>query len=932
MNKLSVKVLLLVLALTTNVVAQSGVTVTPPSSDNICLLSSLDISKITCLSGEKVYADASTNNNPITIRGTVYTSGVGTHAPSRIVVKVNGATRFKTFVGIDDECYVDAGLDNHGVADYVVTAYRPDNKTGEVVARGNITMKDAAPAEIDIDVTGWDYLVLDADEGTQPWADHVDWANAYFEYLGTKPAIISENEMYLDESNIITLPQSGLNGEEIIPLSSLEIGKATCGWGTIKADQSIDGNAITLKGKVYSSGVGTHASSQIIVKLNGAVTRFATYVGIDDEVLDEARTNSSYGVCDYRVTLKAENGETQLVDEGTIRATDTAIPFIEVDCVGWKYLILEAFDGEGGDACDHVDWANAYFEYLYQNSTPPVIVSLDEISSKLACANVLFSQPGVRYMHKVRAANSDAELSVENLPNGLVWNEKRSLVEGVIYTEGEYEYIVNVTLDGETVKEPIKLTVSQNLQQPVPFMGWLSWNVVQGDISDEVVRTVADAMLSTGLADAGYRYLCIDDLWHASQREVGTDKPKYDEAKFPYGMKAVSDYVHSKGLKFGIYSDGGSMTCAGCFGSYGYEDIDAQQYADWGVDMLKYDYCYAPSDLESCRARYKTMGDALKATGRNILFYMCEWGVREPWKWGHETGASCWRCTYDRRDGWNGINGGVGIVQSIAGMKDLWAYSGVNRFNDADMMCVGIHGTGKSSNDLVAGTPGMTQTEYRTEFSLWCMWSSPLSLTFDLRKPISDEDLEIMTNEEMIALNQDRMGQQAEFIGEYDGVQVYAKDLENGDVAIAVLNLNGTSRNFTVDFSTIPALDADYAYMMRDLWEKTNVGEFKDEYSLSVASHETKVYRMSKVIGDTGVKLIDEVYAVVETDGNILKIVLPHTAGANKRILVSDLKGRVVAESSGVDEEFCFYGLDKNDVYIVTAVCNCKSQNYKIIF
>lgn len=472
--------------------------------------------------------------------------------------------------------------------------------------------------------------------------------------------------------------------------------------------------------------------------------------------------------------------------------------------------------------------------------------STDKSLSKLACADVLFSQPGVRFMHKIRTVNPDAKVSVGNLPAGLKWNERRSLVEGVVENEGCYEYIVYITIGDETDEETIKLTVSSSLQQPVPFMGWLSWNVVQGDISEEVVKSVADAMVDKGLLKAGYRYLCIDDLWHSSEREEETGKPLYDVVKFPNGMNAVSDYVHAKGLKFGIYSDGGTMTCAGCFGSYGYEDIDAQQYADWGVDMLKYDYCNAPADLESCKARYKTMGDALKATGRDILFYMCEWGVREPWKWGSETGASCWRCTHDRRDGWNGVDGGIGILQSITGMKDLWPYSGVNRFNDADMMCVGINGTGKSSSDLVDGTPGMTKTEYRTEFSLWCMWSSPLALTFDLRNPISDEDFAIMTNEEMIALNQDRMGQQAEFIGEYDGVQLYAKDLENGDIAVAVLNLNDDTRNFTIDFSTIPALDSKASYMMRNLWEKTDVGEFKGSYSLSVASHETKVYRMSQ--------------------------------------------------------------------------------------
>lgn len=247
----------------------------------------------------------------------------------------------------------------------------------------------------------------------------------------------------------------------------------------------------------------------------------------------------------------------------------------------------------------------------------------------------------------------------------LVWNEVRSLVEGVIDTEGEYTYMVHVQQGDESSDVEVHLTVSSELQQPVPFMGWLSWNVVQSEISESVIRTVADAMVSQGLADAGYNYLVIDDLWHASYRQSGTNKPLPNATKFPNGMKVCADYVHDKGLKFGIYSDAANKTCAGAFGSYGYETIDANQYAEWGVDLLKYDYCYAPSDVAPAKERYKTMGDALKASGCNILFYMCEWGVREPWRWATETGATCWRATYDTRDGWNGKDGALVLLKVL---------------------------------------------------------------------------------------------------------------------------------------------------------------------------------------------------------------------------------------------------------------------------
>ena len=646
-----------------------------------------------------------------------------------------------------------------------------------------------------------------------------------------------------DSKDIVKLPQKGKDGAEIIPLSSLDVAKAPCGWGKNMKNKSVGNKPLTIGGKVYASGVGTHAPSEMIIKLNGSVTRFCTHIGIDDEV-DADASNRNTGTARYRVYLKGEDGNKMLQKEGVIRYDDKKADYVDVDCNGWKYLILEILADEGGNDSDHADWANAYFEYHEQNSTRPAIVATEMFQSKLACANVLFSQPGVRFMHKIRTVNPKAKAHPVNLPEGLIWNAKRNLIEGVIKKEGKYTYDIAIEMDGETKTEPISLTVSSKLQQPVPLMGWLSWNVVEGEISEEVVKKTADAFISQGLLKAGYNYLCIDDLWHADKREANTGKPLPDPRKFPNGMKVCADYAHSKGLKFGIYSDAAEHTCAGRFGSYRYETIDANQYAEWGVDLLKYDYCGAPSDAVSAEKRYKAMGDALKASGRDILFYMCEWGAREPWKWGANTGATCWRCTYDTRDSWDSKSGAMGVIQTIAGMKDLWAYSGPNRFNDADMMCVGIHGKGKSSNAWIK-KGGMTQDEYRSQFALWCMWSSPLTLSFDLCQPISKEDLEIITNKELIALDQDRMGQQAELIEQKDSMLVLAKDLENGDVAISVTNTSAKAVDYTFDFSKIPALDSNTTYRVRDLWKKKKVGKCKGSYTTHVDSHATMVFRLS---------------------------------------------------------------------------------------
>lgn len=464
----------------------------------------------------------------------------------------------------------------------------------------------------------------------------------------------------------------------------------------------------------------------------------------------------------------------------------------------------------------------------------------------LNCASTMFAQPGVPYMHKLRAVNHAAVVSVSGLPEGLSWNERRRLVEGTVASEGVYSYTALVSVDGKTVEIPVTLTVSSDLQQPLPFMGWLSWNVVQNEISEDVVRTVADAMVSTGLRDAGYNYLVMDDLWHAEKRDSVSGRPVADPVKFPNGIRACADYVHDKGLKFGIYSDAAEKTCASAYGSLGYEEIDAATYADWAVDLLKYDYCFAPESADTAYVRYKKMGDALKATGRPILYYMCEWGTRSPWLWGEGTGASCWRATLDTRDGWQGKDGGIGMEESVAGMKHLWPYHGMNRFNDADMLCVGIHGKGKASSDLVVKA-GMTPDEYATQFALWCMWGSPLSLSFDLREPVSPEDLALLTNAELIAIDQDVLCQAAEFIGEDDRrVQLYAKDLAGGDVAVAVVNMGDEPAEYVVDFSRIDALDPSATYNVRDLMQRCDLPIAKGAVDMGViAPHQTKVIRLN---------------------------------------------------------------------------------------
>lgn len=896
----------------------------PPIGNDVCLLSSLDLTTVTYFNDDnknKVYADKATFGTPLIIAGNTYTTGVGTHAPSKFVVKVNGAKSFHAIFGIDGAAPTQA---KHGIVDYTVTTYN-SSKQATTVKSGTITVNDAAGTTVDVDLTDVVYLILNFDKGEEAWGDHVDLGNAYFKYAGTAPQLINESDMWQGGSNVVTIPDAPW-GQEYIRLSSLEIEKTKCGWEnhTSKKDKSIDGNNITIGGKVYESGVGTHGPSQIIIKLNGSVTDFYTVLGVDDEVKEA-------GNFDYHVYVKAEGGATEDVAKGTInRFSNQSVDIHADNLSGWKYLYLETSNGnDGTNTCDHVDWANAYLVFQDQNSTRPCIVSAEELTTKLACATTVFSQPNVRFMQKVRSTVTGAQLSVSNLPAGLTWNAARNIVEGVVAEEGVYTYQINVTVDGETTSEDVTLTVSSSLQHPVPFMGWLSWNSVQGNISQKIIEQAVELFQNKGLYECGWNHIMMDDLWQGTRKADGTPQP--NASRFPNGLKTVADYVHQNGMKFGLYTDAADRTCAGAFGSYGYEEIDAKTYAEWGVDVVKCDYCYAPDDVETAKKRYKALADAFAAAGNNTMLYICEWGVREPWKWGAEVGGRCWRISQDVRDCWTGSGSGVGVVQSIEAMKNLSAYQGVNRFNDSDMLCTGLHATGKSSNDLCGGTgAGMTDDEYATQFALWCMWSSPMALSFDPSKnTLTDADFKLLRNKELIALNQDRMGQQGDLVSEADNLVVFAKDCENGDVALSVTNMSSSEKQATFDFAAIPALDPTKTYTVRDVMENTEAGEATGTFTTDVRKHATRVFRLAekKVVDGIASTVSAKNFSIV-AGKNCVKINMPETAGLAKRILMSDFEGRVVSGLNTTADK-AKVALAKG-TYLVTVVCNAHARTVKV--
>lgn len=378
----------------------------------------------------------------------------------------------------------------------------------------------------------------------------------------------------------------------------------------------------------------------------------------------------------------------------------------------------------------------------------------------------------------------------------------------------------------------------RNQLTPTPPMGWMTWNLFQGDISDKLIRETADAMVEGGYVDAGYKYIFIDDLWQGGRDVHNNMIP--DPKKFPNGIKALADYVHSKGMKLGIYSDAAQFTCGGWTASLGFEEQDARTFASWGIDYLKYDYCNAPIDSATARQRYRTMADALSKSGRDIALGICEWGQRQCEEWCEEVGGQLWRTTYDVRDMWKDVTneGGMGILDIVNITSPLSSYARKGQWSDMDMLVVGLHGVSGPSSAL--GGKGCTQAEYQTQMSLWCMFSSPLAMTNDMRK-VSEEDRRILLNREVIAINQDPLGKVAERKVNTDTHQIFVRPLADGSYAVALLNVSDAPLTLTADFAK---LGLSGKYTVRDLWQHRDIAKNAKSWKGKVQAHETKVFRL----------------------------------------------------------------------------------------
>ena len=461
---------------------------------------------------------------------------------------------------------------------------------------------------------------------------------------------------------------------------------------------------------------------------------------------------------------------------------------------------------------------------LHQTQSLPYILTPPAtLQPAINNASVYGVYPGAPFILKIAASGAKPiKYSVTGLPNGVVYND--GIITGTINDKGNYT--LNIIASNKAGKDLQKLTIKVGDQIALtPPMGWNSWNCWGLSVSEEKVKSSAQALIDKGLADYGWSYINIDDGWQQPHRAA--DSSVIPNEKFS-DMKALADWLHNKGLHFGIYSSPGPLTCGGFLGSYKNELKDAETYADWGVDYLKYDWCsydgVAKDDttLATYIKPYALMDSALELQHRNIIYSLCQYGMKDVWKWGPQVHAQSWRTTGDIEDTWQSLSS-IGFAQA-----PLFPYAAPGHWNDPDMMIVGKFGWGENLHPS-----RLTPDEQYTHVSLWCLLSAPLLIGCDISK-MNDFTLNLLTNPEVLAIDQDVLGKQAQRILQRDGTQVWMKEMNDGSKAIGIFNMDTVYKKIAF---TNKELNVKTTGKVRDVWRRKDLGEFDNAFTTTIAPH-----------------------------------------------------------------------------------------------
>ena len=605
------------------------------------------------------------------------------------------------------------------------------------------------------------------------------------------------------------------------------------GWGQVRADRSVNDHPLSIGGRSFARGVGTHSHSEMLLRLNQNVKSFHAWVGIDDEV----------GKYRGSVIFEVFGDGHELANSGLLRGGDTAKE-LTVDLTGVKTAKLVVDETEDGMDSDHADWADAAFSVIdpsqkivpitiVQEPTMP-IAHVDLTRTEIHGARVVGCTPGNEFIFRI-PATGQAPLSFQasGLPDGLQLVSGTQVIRGVAPAAGVYHVKLRVSGPRGTATEDFTIRAGDHLLAQTPPMGWNSWNVWGTTVTADKVRAAADSFQTSHLADFGYTYVNIDDAWEAGRDEDGSI-----ETNEKFGdMASLATYVHQKGIKLGIYSSPGPTTCAGKTASYQHELDDAKSYAKWGVDYLKYDWCSFgdvphPAGLPGYEMPYKTMRAALDQVPRDIVFSHCQYGMGDVYKWGHsDVGGNLWRTTGDINDSWSSMSG-IGFSHSVRS-----PYVKPGGWNDPDMLVVGKLGWGDHPRET-----HLTGNEQITHISLWSMLAAPLIIGCDLTQ-LDQFTKDVLMNPEVIDIDQDPLGSAATRRWKDGDQEVWARKLWDGSYAVGLFNRGVEA----TPIRTVWGRDLDGAkgrMRIRNLWQRRNQGSSPEGFTAKVPAHGTVLIRV----------------------------------------------------------------------------------------
>ena len=646
---------------------------------------------------------------------------------------------------------------------------------------------------------------------------------AFWAVTAVAATAMAESKVYLDDLSLEFMQQ---------------------GWGSPERNLSVDRAPLKIGDKSYARGIGTHASMSSVYRLDKKGVRFEADVGIDAEVLPKGAEHAA-------VVFRVWGDDTLLFDSGVMRAKDAA-KHVSVDLSGVEMVELEV-DDYGATTYDHADWADAYMVMADGAKVVPCKNPVEQLGiltpkpgpePKIVGAKIYGVRPGHDILWRLPVVGErPLKLKASGLPAGATFDEKTGILAGRVEKRGEYVITFTAANAKGRAESQFKLVVGDKIALTPP-MGWNSWNCFAHAVTAQNIKDTADQFIAAGLADHGWAYVNIDDFWQNRPGEkndrtlMGPERTSDGEivvnARFRE-MKPIADYVHAKGLKIGLYSSPGPKTCGGCTGSWGHEWKDAETYAQWGYDYLKYDWCsYGSTSVGQRHANntlcYRLMGEALAAQNRDIVFSLCQYGMGDVSTWGANIGGQCWRTTGDIVDTWGSMN-------SILKMQaDLWPYAGPGAWNDPDMLIVGKVGWGHLHPTR------LTPNEQYTHMSLWSILCSPLLIGCDLTA-LDEFTLSLLTNDEVIETNQDPLGAQAARVAKGPRGEIWAKPMSDGSIVLALVNdyARPSSTLMTADFES---LGLEGSWKVRDLWRQQDLGIFSKSYSCEVLGHATQLVRL----------------------------------------------------------------------------------------